>query len=108
MIIDPGQLDRQITIRREVKVGEGDFNDIYEWVVDYLTVWAMKQAVSADEVWASNEVYAKRVVTFTTHWFSDIKETDRIVSEGVTYDIKGIAEIGTRDGLEIKAEASNP
>lgn len=107
MIIDPGQLDRQITTRREVKTGEGDFGDIFEWV-DHLTVWAMKQAVSADEVWASNEVYAKRTVTFITHWFSDIKETDRIVSEGVTYDIKGLSEIGTRDGLEIKAEASNP
>lgn len=45
-------------------------------------------------------------MTFRTRWFAGISETDKLVSDGVEYDVKGVLEIGRREGLEIAAEAT--
>lgn len=105
-IIDPGQLDRPVTLRRKTLI-PGPLNDIEVWsaVFDF---WAMLKRVSEDELWAEHEQYARRVVTFTSHWFADIREIDTLVCEGIVYEIKGIGEIGLKHGLEIKAEVINP
>ena len=42
---------------------------------------------------------------FVIRWLAGIDATMRVVHDGKVYDIQGLAEIGTRDGLEITATA---
>ena len=39
---------------------------------------------------------------------SDLTAVDRLRCNGVEYDIKGIREIGFREAIEVKAEATDP
>lgn len=106
MTIDPATLNRRLTIERYTLVS-GSWNDEFVWS-DVRTTWAAMKYESADEEFAADQAYARRVVTFTTRFMSDITAVDRVTCMGVTYDIKGLREIGNRDGLEIKAEATDP
>jgi SPP1 family predicted phage head-tail adaptor len=99
-----GTLDRRVTVLRRVQVGETPLNEpIFEWQ-EVRTVWAAKVHKSEDEKFAASQVYAQRVVTFRTRFMSDLAETDRLVCDGLTYNLKGIRELGRRDGLEVAAE----
>lgn len=102
MIIDPGQLDRPITIQRATLV-PGPWGDEEVWA-DHLSAWAMMKRTSEDEEFAANQTYEKRVATFVTNYTADIRATDRLVSEGVTWRILGVGEIGLKHGLELKCE----
>ena len=106
MIIDPGQLDRPITIQRLTWV-EGEWNPEETWV-DHISTWAMMKRAGEDEEFAANQFYEKRVATFITNYAADVRATDRIVSEGVTWSILGVGEIGLKHGLEIKVEVIDP
>lgn len=75
---------------------------------DHRTVWAAMKYDSVDEEFASNQNYARRVVTFTMRFTSDLTAVDRLRCNGVEYDIKGIREIGFREAIEVKAEATDP
>lgn len=107
MTIDPATLNRRLTIVRRTVVEDEEYGDTYVWN-DLRTIWAGMRYDSADEEFAANESYARRIVTFTTRFTSDLTALDRVRCLGVTYDIEGLKEIGNRDGLEIKADALNP
>lgn len=106
MIIDPGQLDRPITIQRATLVS-GTWDDSEVWA-DYLSAWAMLKRAGEDEEFAAGQTYERRIATFVMNFTADIRATDRIVSEGVTWRILGIGEIGLKHGLEIKVEVLSP
>jgi SPP1 family predicted phage head-tail adaptor len=100
-----GKMDRRISIQRLVQTGVSELNEPIFSYQEVRIVWGAKIHKSEDEKFASGQRYAVRVVTFQTHYMPDLTETDRLVSEGVTYDVKGIRELGRREGLEIAAEA---
>jgi SPP1 family predicted phage head-tail adaptor len=106
MSIDPAILNRRVTIERFTTI-PGDFDDIEVWA-DLRTVWAAMTYDSADEEFAANQLYARRLVTFTMRFTSDLSAIDRLRCDGVGYDIKGIKEIGFREAIEVKAEATDP
>ncbi|WP_420408303.1 phage head closure protein [Hoeflea sp.] len=107
MTIDPATLNRRLTIVRRTVVPNEEYGDTFDWN-DLRTVWAGMKYDQADEVFAANQGYAVRVVTFTIRFTSDLTALDRVRCLGVTYDVTGLKEIGNRLGLEIKAEAMNP
>lgn len=101
----PGTLDRIITVERQSPTGDEDA--LGQPVLAWQPVWKAWAGITnktEDEAFAASQRYAKRVVTFSTYWNGDLKETDRIECEGRRYDIKGIREIGFREGVEIAAE----
>jgi len=106
MTIDPASLNRRVTIERYTTT-EGEWGPEYSWS-DLRTVWASMSYDAADEEFAADQTYAKRVVTFTMRFTTDLTAGDRLRCLGVTYDVKGIKEIGSRDGIEVKAEATDP
>lgn len=106
MIIDPGQLDRPIVIQRFTLV-PGPWNDEQVWA-DHISTWAMMKRSSEDEQFAAGQFYERRVATFITNYTDDVRGNDRLVSEGVTWTILGIGEIGRKEGLEIKCEVLDP
>ena len=106
-MIDPGKLNRRLTIRRRTLVVDPQWGDTYEWQ-DLRTIWGAMAYDSADEEFAAGQLYAERAVTFTIRFTRDLSALDRIECVGVEYDILGITEIGNRDGLEVKASVMDP
>lgn len=107
MTIDPGTLNRRVVIERYTTTGGGSWNPEPVWT-DLRTVWAALKYDSADEEFAAGQAYARRVVTFTLRFTRDLTALDRLRCDGVSYEIKGIREIGFREAIEVKAEATDP
>lgn len=106
MSIDPATMNRRVVIERYTVI-PGPLNDEWVWS-DIRTVWASMKYESADEVFAADQAYARRVVTFTMRFTSNLTAVDRLRCDGVTYDILGIKEVGFREAIEVKAEATDP
>lgn len=99
-----GKLDRRLTVQRRELVSKDGWNDVYDWT-DLITVWCEKEHSKEDIQNLDDAGRHFSVITFRTRWLSDIREEDRLLFEGETFEIRGIREIGRREGLEIKAKA---
>lgn len=104
--MDPGQLDRRLTILRRTQTGVTPIGEPIFTEGELRTVWAAKVHRRETEAFDTSTAqrFAARVVVFRTHHMPDLVETDRLLCEGATYGIVGLREIGRRDGLEITAE----
>ncbi|MER8454315.1 phage head closure protein [Mesorhizobium sp. M1428] len=101
-----GTMNRRLLILRRVETGTDLLNSpVFEWQT-WRTVWAEKIQKKEDERFApdQHQRYAVRLVIFRIRYLADISEVDRVECEGVTYDIKGLRELGFREGTEITAE----
>ena len=105
-MIDPATLNRRVTIERYTAT-DGQWGPDLTWS-GLRTIWGAFKFDSADEQFAAGQIYTDRIGTVTIRFTRDLMETDRLVIEGVTYEIKGIAEIGNRDGLAVKVLARDP
>lgn len=99
-----GNRNRLVSLQRQVETGEIDA--LYQPVTKWQTItkfWAALTFKNVDEEFAASQRYAKRTVTFQTS-YRDVKETDRLLLDGNAYNVKGVKEIGYREGIEISAE----
>lgn len=102
------RLDRKIRFRRFVEVDDG-FTKSREWTDHGDPEFARKVDISDGERARSNEDAAVITSRFVVRWSgfaADIDPRDRLVCEGLTYDIVGVKEReGRRQWLEITAAA---
>jgi head-tail adaptor len=102
-----GALDRRIQFRRATLTDDGLARA--EVFADHgAPVWASKADISDGERWRAGEVQAHITTRFrirSSVFARGLTPKDRLVCEGVTYDISGFKEIGRRDMLEITAAA---
>lgn len=104
-----GNMNRRLAILRRVQTGTDDLNSpVYEWQA-WRTVWAERVAKREDEQFSADlrQRYAVRRVIFRISYLAGISEVDRLECEGVTYDVKGLRELGFREGTEITAESQS-
>lgn len=108
MRIDPGKMDRLITIEQktdaspaQTTTGEPSF----AWAT-YKQLWAQKLDVGGRERFAAAGRQAEVETVFRTRYESGVTERMRISLGGVYYDILFINEIGRREGLEIRARGA--
>lgn len=103
-----GELDRLVQFRRFTLVDDG-FSQVEDWDDHGSPVWAQKEDVSDGERWRASEVQATVTTRFTVRWSpftADITPKDRLVCEGLEYNITGVKEgRGRRQWLEITAAA---
>ncbi|QPM89379.1 head-tail adaptor protein [Pseudooceanicola algae] len=107
-----GSLDRRVQFLRGTLTDNG-FNEVLKWTdpaTDALgdLVWAERTDVSDQERWRAANVDAvitTRFVVRSSNFSRSITPKDRLVCDGLTFDIVGIKEIGRRDRLEITASA---
>lgn len=101
-----GKLDRRITIQEPV-ISQDDYGEpvVTGWA-DVATVWAQVVPVSGREYFDATAVRAEKTTRFRIRWRSGLTEAMRIVYDGRNYDIRSIVELGRREGLEIRAEAT--
>lgn len=102
-----GDLDRRVQFRRAGLIDNG-LSRVPVFATHGGPVWASKVDVSDAEKQRAAEVQASITSRFRVRWsaFSaDITPMDRLVCEGVEYDITGIKDIGRREFREITAAA---
>lgn len=100
----PGELDKRVTIRREVETPNrsGGF-DLS--LVDVATLWAHIRPKSGRETSNETRVNASVSYLFVIRFRADIRPSDRIIWNGVSYNIRAILTRGNRAlYLEIDAE----
>lgn len=100
-----GELDQQITIKRETKVSDGMGGDISTLVDVASDLWAHVRPRSGKEIGTHDRVEAPALYLFVIRYRNDIRNDDRIVWNGETYNIRAILTAGSRTSfLEINAE----
>lgn len=95
-IIDPGQLDRRITIQT---YGTPTLNAFGEESVGWTTlatVWANLRWIGGGEKEEADQEIATTDIVATIRRRSDIDEKMRVVYDSLTYDIIHINEMGRR------------
>ena len=99
-----GRLDRRLTLQRRT-LTENDYGEAVETWTDLATVWAEKIPVRGAERYAAMQTVAEVDTRFKIRYRTDVSHLDRVVCAGTTYDVKGVLEIGRREGWEIYATA---
>lgn len=99
-----GKLDREITIERAT-TAVGDAGTITETWAAFATLRAELVDTGADE---ADPAITKATVLFRTRFVSGVTVADRISFDGRQFNIKHVAEIGRRRGLELRAERLGP
>lgn len=102
-----GARDRRIRIER-ANITKNSLNeDITSWAL-VAQPWAEKLDISDGERVRAKEVAANISTRFRVLWtprLAEVTPRDRIILAARIYEIVGIKEVGTRDVLEITANA---
>ena len=113
-----GQLDRKITIQRQVTTQDDAGQEIAYWSPLASRLSASATPVSGDERFAASQFVGKRVIEFRIRYstaLADVNPLDRIIypamadesppepAENEIFDIQDVREIGRREGLQIFA-----
>ena len=103
-------LDRPVQFQRRT-LSDGPFGQVEAWADHGTLHMAAKRDMSDGERWRAGEVQAHVTTRFVLRWspFSrDIDARDRLVCEGVTYEIVGVKEgAGRRQSIELTCAARN-
>lgn len=101
-----GRLDRIIELQRRAITRDSFGAEIETWA-ELDTVWAHVNQTGADEAFRneSNRDQATRDARMTIHYRDDLDETMRVIYDERAWDIRGIAEIGFKDKLELLVQA---
>lgn len=100
-MIKAGRLDRQITIERETEAvaASGAVSKMWATVA---TVRAELVQRSADEYLTDFGEADAGGAVFRIRYLAGISAADRVICDGVAYDIDEIAELGRKRGLELR------
>jgi SPP1 family predicted phage head-tail adaptor len=109
VVLNAAELNRRIQVRRfEVTGQDGLGGTLGDWTDRGGPLFARRRDLSDEErmkAWGIENLLTTRFVIRNTQFARDIKRSDRLVHEGVEFEIVGIKEfIGTRGFLEITAK----
>jgi SPP1 family predicted phage head-tail adaptor len=105
--MNPGDLTQRITLQSYVEIADGIGGKVAAWSNLALdpNVWAAVKAKGGRESQIEGRMTATFVVVFTIYNRTDLTELDRILWDGVAYNIRGILRRGGATlMLEIEAE----
>lgn len=99
-----GKLDRTLTIERSTYEVDDYGNPVFTWT-PLATMRAQVVEASTTEYIRNYGASSENVTVFRTRWLNGVTLADRVVADGVIFDIKDIKEIGRRRGLELRCVA---
>lgn len=102
-----GERNRRIRIER-YSLTRDEWNRPVEAWTELATVWASWRRATANERLASGQVGAQVTDIFECLWspiVAEIDPKDRLLYAGRYYDIAEATEVGTREGMLIRASA---
>ena len=100
-----GKLDRKITLERETEIVDRYGTAVSVWAKVAMVAAQMIQAAT-DEFLSAHGEDEKATVVFRIRYRPGVELTDRVSYYGRAYGIVEIKEIGRREGLELRCEAS--
>ena len=86
--MDPGVLNRQITIQQYTVTRDSYGGEVQAWA-DLVTVWAQKAHRASREFFAAQKVNAETTDMFIVRFRSGVTAKMRVTFDGKTYDIIG-------------------
>ena len=101
-----GRMDRRASLYHRVLTQNSHGEQVPSYPTAYVTVWAEKLDQRAREYFAAQGTQAEATTRFRIRWRDDVVMTDRLVLDGVNYDIVQISEIGRHEGLELFATSA--
>lgn len=107
MPIEPGDLDRRITLRTAVKTQDEDGAEIRTWGGDDI-LWAQWFPGGTRETWQAQQRLGSYIDGVYRIYFRDEPKADLnqiIGHDGRTYDIKPCIEIGRREAWDVPVVA---
>lgn len=102
-----GKLDRRVTIQSLTETQDSAGQPIKAYA-DLATIWAERRDVRGNERFASNQALAMRAAIFRIRWRTGMTEKMRLIDDGTTYDVTGIAGDRRKGWMELSCEAFNP
>lgn len=100
-----GDLDRRIVIQRQQVIGDdGAGNAIIEWVIR-AEGWASFTQSGGREFFAQSAIQSERRGVFRCRWVDGVSPVDRVICNGVEYNIVEVREIGRKIALELHCTA---
>lgn len=103
-----GKLDRRITFQSKI-VGENESNEDEEegWenIATNPTVWASKNERSGNEAYRADKLTDYLNVVFICRYRDDITPKNRLVCDGIPYNIIAVTEISRKRFLNIDCES---
>ncbi|MFA9232069.1 MAG: phage head closure protein [Microgenomates group bacterium] len=102
-----GRMDQRITLQRATSTadGVGGLTEVWTDFVCDPCPWANVKAKAGTEGLVEGRTTATFVVLFTIYNRDDVSELDRIIWQGIAYNIRGIRqESGRNAQLVIEAE----
>lgn len=103
LTISAGDLDRRIQLLRRDATKDAGGREVIAWP-PRATVWASKRDVSGREQMVAGQLVAEHVTRFVLRWRADVCTTDRMLVDGVLYDVQHVAELGRREFLQVTAQ----
>jgi len=108
VVMQAGKLDRRVTFQKATESQSASGAVIQTWA-DAVTVWATYLPESGTEGFREAQEQGWSMARFRTRYWLDADEGPtvkyRLVSDGVTFDILEVREIGRREGWEFVARA---
>jgi len=101
-----GKLDREITLEFKTAGQSGSGEPTEVWGQPAV-VWAAVRPLSGGEYYAAlgAQIVAEETLVFRIRFRTDVRPgTARIQYEARTYNIRRVAQVGRRDGLDIFAD----
>jgi len=102
-----GTLDHSIVIQSATTTQDASGQPIQSWLT-FASVLAARRDVRGSERFTSEQTLATRTAVYRMRWLSGINEKMRVVDDGVTYGVMGIADNYRQGWLELSVEALNP
>lgn len=102
-----GKLDRRIVLQRFTETRD-EYNEPVQTWATLATRWASYEPLSDGEKFSASETAAEASARFVIRYSTavrDLNPKDRLMFEGVTYQIIRVKEIGRREGIEITTSA---
>lgn len=99
-----GRLNRRITIQTPTEVQDDHGQPIPSWAT-FRTVWAEVKQQPGKESFDADQVVAETNTIFRIRYLTGLTRKMRISYNSDLYDIHSIAEIGFKEGHEIRATA---
>jgi len=100
-----GKLDRLVTIKTVTETKDAEFNGVESAQTTLAQVWAEKKDISGREFFSAAVENSEVDTVFRIRHRTDVTTKHRIAYGNLDYDIVAIAELGRREGLELRCKA---
>lgn len=100
-----GIMDRTIRVERSVETSD-EYGGVTAGWGEAITVRAQLIEQSTSDFMQGAGEEARRIAIFRARWISGLTNADRVVFEGLAYDVEQVKEIGRRRGVELRCRAA--